>query len=122
VSQWLPNRQTTMLLRVVVRELESWLLADHENMATFLSVSKELVPGNSEQLPDPKEEVVRLARRSRSKAIRESLVPRAGSTARVGPLYEAEMIRFIRNHWDISHAASYAPSLARCVQRLRELP
>ena len=110
-----------MIFRAVVRELESWLLADHENLANFLHVSSVLVPLEPEAVSDPKREMVNLARRSRSSSVRSSLVPEARSTAIVGKLYSSSMSNFILNHWDISQAQQRAPSLERCIFRLREL-
>lgn len=114
VTTWLPHRQPKMLLRVVVRELESWLLADQENIADFLQIALSKVPTNPENLKDPKLTLVNLARYSRKKQIREALVPETGSTALVGRFYTSEIIRFINMKWDISHARQNAPSLDRC--------
>lgn len=119
VTTWLPHRQPKMLLRVVVRELESWLLADRENMADFLQIAISKIPANPENLKDPKLTLVNLARHSRGKQIREALVPETGSTASVGRLYTSEIIRFISIKWDISQARQNAPSLDRCWSRLK---
>ncbi len=121
ISDWLPHRHPNMIFRAVVQELESWLLADHENLARFLHISSVLVPLEPEAVSDPKHEMVNLARRSRSSSIRAALVPEAKSTAIVGKLYSSSMSNFILNHWDISQAQKRAPSLERCIFRLREL-
>ena len=121
ISDWLPHRHPNMIFRAVVRELESWLLADHENLAKFLYISSVLIPLEPEAVSDPKQEMVNLARRSRSSSVRSSLVPEAKSTAMVGKLYQSSMNNFILNHWDISQAQQRAPSLERCIFRLREL-
>jgi hypothetical protein len=114
VAQWLPHRRPSLLFRVVVRELESWLLADRENLASFLRVSAAKIPSDPEQLPDPKLTLVNIARFSRSKGIREALVPEAGSTARIGKLYTSEMSRFIEADWDITNARKSSESLNKC--------
>ena len=49
---WLPHPNRKMLFRVVVREVESWLLADREGIADFLSVPLNRIPNDPEQLPD----------------------------------------------------------------------
>lgn len=121
ISDWLPHRHPNMVFRAVVRELESWLLADHENLARFLHISPVLVPLEPEAVSDPKREMVNLARRSRSSSIRSALVPEAKSTAIVGKLYSSSMSNFILNHWNISQAQQRAPSLDRCIFRLKEL-
>ena len=121
VAQWLPDRQPNMLLRAVVREIESWLLADRPNFARFLHVSIEFLPPEPEIIEDPKAEVIRIARRSKNKSVRQALIPNANSTAQVGPSYVTEMIRFIQTDWDIEAACRNAPSLTRCVKRLKEI-
>jgi hypothetical protein len=121
VAQWLPHRQPHLLFRLVVRELESWLLADRENLARFLKISPVKIPAHPEQLSDPKLTLVNLARASRSKSIREALVPELDSTASEGRLYNSEMNRFIEDYWDITKARQDAESLNKCCSRLENL-
>src|SRR4029077_6778678 len=45
-STWLPNPSPFMCFRVAVRQVESWLLADRERLARFLSVNTSRVPQN----------------------------------------------------------------------------
>ena len=72
VAQWLPRAEPGMLFRVVVRELESWLLADRENFADFLGISITKPPDQPEQINDPKQQLVNLARCSRKSQIRSA--------------------------------------------------
>jgi len=118
VHQWLPHRHPNMIFRVVVKEIESWLLADRVNFADFLHVSLSRIPANPEQLDDPKQTVVNLARHSRSKHIKEALMPGRATSAPVGKLYASEMISFIQNQWDVRVARGNAPSLNRCMSKL----
>jgi len=122
VGDWMPNRPAGMLLRVVVRELESWLLADQEGVASYLHVSSALVPDNPEQENDPKQSLLNLARRSRKKRIRDAFVPAPGVSATVGPGYVGEVENFVFNAWNIEAASVVSSSLNRCLLRLRELP
>ncbi len=121
LAGWLPHLDPNMLFRVVVRELESWLLADRENIASFLAVSLIRIPENPEAIQDPKRELVNIARRSRNPRVRRSLVPDSGSTAQVGKLYISEMNIFINTSWDPQVARRIAPSLDRCLSRLELL-
>jgi hypothetical protein len=121
VSRWVPHRRENLLFRVVVRELESWLLADRENLASFLAINTTKIPSNPEQLNDPKLALINLARSSRSKSIREALVPETGSTAQVGKLYNSEMVRFIREDWSITNARHISESLNKCYMHLEEI-
>ena len=110
-----------MLFRVVVREIESWLLADRSGLAGFLQVAVDRMPHYPENEVDPKQSLVNIARRSRSPKIQSSLVPIQGSTATVGQLYNADLVRFVTETWSISNASIYSPSLNKCLSRLRDL-
>ena len=121
VGAWLPGRHPNMLFRVVVREIESWILADREGIAKLLHVSVSRVPRLPEEEPDPKRTVVNLARHSRSRRMREALVPRAGSTAQVGPDYNTLLESFILHEWNPAPARLRSPSLDKCLRRLEEL-
>jgi len=121
VASWLPQRPALMSLRVAVREVEAWLLADRTTLARFLQVSRDLVPRDPESLPDPKATLVSIARRSRSRPIREGLPPRPGSGRSVGPLYVAQLSRFVTEHWDVEASADISQSLDRCLRALATL-
>jgi hypothetical protein len=121
VKEWVPGREPKMIVRIVIQELESWLLADREGIARFLNIDLLKVPAMPERLPDPKRELIRLARRSRHKSIREAVVPEPNSIAIVGKLYTSEMIRFISTQWDVQRASRNAPSLTKCLLRLEEI-
>lgn len=121
ISNWLPHKNNLMFFRVVVREIESWILADRKNLAAFLNVNIELIPLTPEIEPDPKRKLVNIARKSRSKRIRDAFVPEQNSTAQVGKLYTSEMKRFVSTFWDIDAARKNSPSLEKCLQRLSEI-
>lgn len=121
VTTWLPHRQPKMLFRVAVREIESWLLADRENIASFLKVAPTKIPDKPEELNDPKLTLINLARTSRSKTIRSALVPDEGSTASEGRLYTPELVQFVYRQWNPTNACRNAPSLERCCKRLKAL-
>jgi hypothetical protein len=118
---WIPNRKPNLIFRVVVREIESWVMADSKNFAEFLHIAQSKVPQNPEQLSDPKQTLINLARSSRRKQIRESLVPETNSTAKIGKLYNSEISQFIANQWDLTKALRNAPSLEKCYQRLQAI-
>jgi hypothetical protein len=120
IAEWLGGRlpQNNLLFRVAVMEIEAWLLADREPLSEFLAVPLNRMPQNPDQLPDPKQFMVNLARGSRLAAIRESLVPRTGSTARIGPDYNGTLLQFVAQHWSVARARINSPSLDRAYQRL----
>lgn len=118
-----PAPPPTFLCRFAVNELESWLIADREGMARFLSISVKRIPRTPETLADPKKTLVKLADASRSKRVRYAMVPprhRHGGV--VGPGYTELVAEFIKQRWSPERAAKNAPSLARCITRLKELP
>jgi hypothetical protein len=118
-DEWLPS-PNFMLFNVAVREIEAWLLADPRNFSEFLQVPLQRIPTHPESVENPKEFIVSLARRSRSKIIKADLVPGKGSTARVGPSYNECLKAFVHYNWDINAAASNAPSLDRLILRLKD--
>lgn len=118
---WLPQPAPYLCFRVAVREIEAWLLADPERVASFLSVGSSRLPSDPERLDDPKETMVNLARASRRRDIREDMVPRPGSDRQVGPAYASRLIELVSVHWRPEVAARRAESLMRairCVKRL----
>ena len=119
---WLPTRSERLLLRVVVPEIESWLLADCDGMAAFLSVSPALIPTSPETLTNPKQTLVNLARRSRRRNVKAAMVPTEGVSAVVGPEYVAALQEFVISLWDASAAGLHSRSLDRTLLRLRSLP
>ena len=119
ISKWLPQPAPFMLFRVAVRSIESWLLADQENIADFLGVSSRNIPINPESLKDPKDFMIQLVRRSKRSEIREDMLPRAGSGLKTGPAYPSRLIEFI-NHprwgWRLDVASKNSDSLLRCLR------
>ena len=119
IADWLSAPQhPNLLFRVAVREVESWLLADAVNLSRFLAVPERIMPADSDRLADPKAEIIELARRSRSKTIRDGIVPKRGSTAKQGPDYNGLLGSFVRNDWDPKAATGGSPSLTKTVKRL----
>jgi hypothetical protein len=120
LDDWIPShRHTNLLLRVAVREVEPWVLADPGNLSVFLRVKPSTIPRDPDSLPDPKAVLVDAASRSRSREIRSRVAPRRGSTAKQGPDYNACLIQFVDGDWNIDSAVAASPSLGRTVARLR---
>lgn len=120
-QDWLPAPSPHMCFRVAVREIEAWLLADHESLANFLSVARGRVPSDPERLDDPKLELVNLARHSRRRDIRDDMVPRPNGGRSVGPAYTSRLIEFVETQWRPNVAVERADSLRRCRLSLRSL-
>ena len=117
----LPNPPKTFICRFAINEIESWLLADTEGISSFLRISKSQVPHQPENEANPKQTLINLARLSRNKRVCEGIAPTPGHHANVGPEYMSLIREFISMHWNIETAICNAPSLERCIRRLREI-
>jgi len=118
ITLWLPQPAKGMRFRIAVRAIEAWLMADRERMAAFLAVSPSQLPSYPELEANPKDTLISVARHSRSSNIREDIVPRQGSGAKVGPLYVARLNEFTEKHWRPETAAQFSDSLQRCIRAL----
>jgi hypothetical protein len=119
IAEWLSSpRHPNLLFRIAVREVESWVLADPENLSRFIGVPAHTIPANPDDMIDAKAALVALGMKSRSKLIRESIVPRRGSTAKQGPGYNGCIGQFVRDQWNVKAAKLNSPSLARTIDRL----
>jgi hypothetical protein len=120
--EWLADPAPYLCFRIAVRKVEAWLLADPRNIASFLRVPLRKVPVDPESLTDPKETMVNLARQSRSREIREDMVPRPESGRSIGPAYSSRLIEFATRFWSPKEAA-HCESLRRaiaCLERLKK--
>lgn len=120
IAAWLSEpKHPNLLLRVAVREVEAWLLADRSNRGLYLRVPERWPPTNPESILDPKAALVDSTRRSRSAEIRDRIVPRGGSTAKQGRDYNSCLSEFVRTDWNVREAAWESNSLSRTVEKLR---
>ncbi|MEA2489159.1 MAG: hypothetical protein QOH21_951 [Acidobacteriota bacterium] len=117
----LPDPAQFMTMRIPVRAVETWLLADRRSFAKYFRVSTASVPRDVEAIADPKRLLVDIVRTSSSSTVRNSVVPARGTSAAVGPGYTAAFIDFVVNHWDVDAAAEESQSLASCLAALRRL-
>ena len=118
---WLPDPAPLLCLRVAVREVEAWLMADAESLARYLSVSRGRIPRDPESLDDPKGTMATLARSSRRREIREGMAPRDGSGRPVGPAYTGKLIEYAETEWCPEIAARNSESLRRTLRCLHRV-
>ena len=114
------GRHESFHLRLAVRMLDAWLMADREAIAQLLGVRISRVPQWPDDEQHPKRKLVELARLSSKRTIRESLVPSA-SGASVGAEYVPVMAEFARTRWRVVNATGHSPSLERACIRWRAL-
>jgi len=105
------SRPAGLLLRVAVREVEAWLLADHDAMTALIGkhVAGRL-PEAPDALSDPKAFLLDLAARA-PRNVRLDLRAEAGSTARQGLGYNSRLVDLVRREWQPARAAERSPSL-----------
>jgi hypothetical protein len=125
VRTHLPNPSLLMRFRVPVTEVESWLLADRARMARYLAVPETAVPGDPDSLANPKQVLVNLARRSRSRRIQSLMVPAPRSRGTTGPGYTSALSEFAvrtdESGWRPDIAATASDSLDRAMRSLVSL-
>lgn len=107
-------------LRLAVRMIESWIVADRASFASFIGVSVSRVPSEPDLEPHPKRMVAALAKQSSRRTIREGMAPQH-SSALVGPEFTTLMTTFVESSWDSSRARRHSPSLDRACIRWAEM-
>ena len=121
IKSWIKGHlNPRFFFRVAVMEVESWVMADRDGVANFLSIPVHRVPRNTDEIPNPKEFLVSLARRSKKKTLRAALIPAQGTILPIGNEYNALLSEFVRNHWNLERAATVSPSLKRTLDRLSQ--
>lgn len=109
-----------LILRVAVREVEAWLMADHLALRSLIG-NKGALPPNPDILPDPKQHLLRLISRLARRDIRNDLVAQNGAIASQGLGYNTRLSEFVATAWNPERAAMRSNSLFRARSRLREL-
>jgi len=124
VLNWLPTPNRYMRFRVVVPQVESWLMADADRFSSFFGVRRAQIPHAPDALPDARAALLQLISTSRRGAVREDMMPRPRSGRLVGPAYTSRLIEFVgdlADGWRPEVAANRSPSLSRCMNRLDDL-
>ena len=112
-QELLPEGQDNGLcLRLPVRSLEAWLLADAEAFSGHFHVRAALVPVAPELEVSAKGALVRACRGSTSRAVRASM---CRPDDKPGPGYTPGLTGFVRERWTPLRAAERSPSLARAI-------
>lgn len=121
VKKLIPVKSDNLLLRIAVREVESWLLADAEHLAKYLGIAINKFPHDPDLENNPKVTLIQLARLTRNKRLREDIIPPANSTNAIGPGYPtriAEFVRHVQFPWRPDIAVQHSDSLHRCISAL----
>ncbi|GAB1454245.1 hypothetical protein MASR2M47_43010 [Draconibacterium sp.] len=109
--------QPNFIFRIAIKEVEAWLLADREGLSDFMKVPLVNFPSAPEKELDPKRTLIQLAKRSRSRRIREDIVP-INENAQIGPNYNGSLMEFVIEKWNIENATTRSRSLEKAVSKL----
>jgi len=112
-------RPDNLVLRIAVREIESWLLADHQAMRKLIG-EKGKLPIEPDSLPDPKQELIKLSQLAK-RDVRSDLVKEEGAIASQGIGYNARLTELVATNWNPERASQLSPSLEKARFRLLEL-
>ena len=115
------DQAPSMCLRLAVRSLEAWLMADAASLTNHFALLASRVPTRPEEEEDPKQTLVSACRSSRRSDVRAGMVPPRGSLRRVGPEYVALISDYCREAWRPDVAAASAPSLRRALAEIDRL-
>jgi hypothetical protein len=120
ITKWIGNNllPEKFLFRVAVREIESWLLADHDGMKALLGSGGTKLPRTPDSLADPKRALLSFARRA-PRDVRNDLIVQTGAVASQGLGYNQRMCDFIQSKWSPNQASLRSDSLRRARIRLR---
>jgi hypothetical protein len=123
IRSWfsIPNKNNLILpsqciFRVAVREIESWIIADHEAWAEFIGIPAENFSTKPDELDDPKRHLLNVIRRKGRKKIHREMLP--SGAAQIGPRYNEILCDFVENAWEPERAAKNSPSLDRAIKAL----
>lgn len=121
ISSWFNGieKPPELLFRVVVREIESWVLADHKGFATYFGISHAKLPSDPDSLPNPKATLLKLIEGSR-REIKDAMVAKKGALAIQGIGYNTILVDFIKTSWCSQRAQERSRSLKKAFARINE--
>lgn len=120
-NEWLGTRPVPdrLLLRIAVREIESWVLADHDAMRKLIGGRGKLPPAPDE-LGDPKAFLLNMVRKYAPRDVKQDLLAERGAMASQGLGYNRRLVAWVKSDWSPDRAAARSPSLLRARQALRD--
>ena len=118
-AEWMADKPQpkNLLFRVAVREIESWVLADHVAMRELIG-NRGTLPITPDELADPKRVLLNLAKGA-SKSVKSDLIKIVDGELKQGLGYNARLTEWVSSDWNPQRAAERSPSLARARNRLR---
>jgi hypothetical protein len=123
VNRLVPNRHPSLLLRICVRETESWLMADFEAYADYCGISESQIPNEPENCGDPKQLIMIWAESGRAVKLERHLVDNRSRGVPDWASLGEWHADFAEQHWNIARAVATnrSPSLVRTLARVKAL-
>lgn len=120
-TEWVgtSTHSKNLVFRVAVREIESWLLADHETMQLLIGKKGQL-PSNPDELNDPKQYLLELSKKA-PREVRYDLIKQEGSICSQGMGYNRRLTTTVNQNWCPIRAAKLSPSLQKAIFRIQTL-
>lgn len=113
------NLPSQCIFRVAVREVESWIIADHAAWAEYIGIPAANFSIHPDRLDDPKEHLLKVIRRKGKKKIHREMLPKG--SAHIGPRYNEVLCDFVDKLWVPARAAENSPSLDRALKALMKV-
>lgn len=116
IQEWIQGRKIPegFMLRVAVREIEAWLMADRQAFGEMMGAKINFCP---ESILDPKEKVLSLAARA-PRRVRDDLVAGKGAVASQGVGYNKRLCEFALSKWCPVRASENSESLRRAIFKI----
>ncbi|WP_160170861.1 DUF4276 family protein [Erwinia mallotivora] len=112
------NQPEKLIFRVAVREIEAWIIADHDGMYSFLGDKIGRIPVKPDELPNPKATLLSLAQKAPRK-IKNGLIAKKGTLAIQGVEYNLLLCDFVRKKWNPVKASERSESLKRAITQVQ---
>ncbi len=106
-------------IRVAVREVESWLLADKQGMETYFGIPQNAITHDPEALPNPKQALLNLIKEKARAEFKREMLPKG--KAKIGSKYNKHLTDFINTAWDSTRACANADSLDRAIKGIQKI-
>lgn len=114
-----PRIPSEIIFRVAEREIESWLLADRAQLASFLGIASANFASNPDSIPNPKQHLLNVLRSKGRRKIHKDMLP--GKNAHVGPMYNPVLSEFVNSFWDPERASKHSQSSSRSLTALQRV-
>ena len=108
-----------LCLRIPVRQVESWLLADVDGFSQTFEVCLKAHTIKPDESDNSKRDLINHCRGSKSRKVRMGMVPKKG--AQTGSQYTTLIRQFAQTGWDPERAAGRSPSLKRALDAMDRL-